>query len=265
MDFKPVFIEATTIDDCWFQILQAIYEKGRVYTKTSGSSTGMPIYGLDFLSGFIHYPHTRPLTPIMPEGVPPVTTDENIEQYFVSYLMSSQLEKNEHYKYSTWIVGGQGKNERVSCNVNQVEWIIEHFKNHGLRNNHCCLMVGNPDTALEYDKEYMECPNCHTFHKRQIKLCPVCNVKLITNEAKRPTSPCLRLLDFRVIDGYLTTNVVYRGWNSMAFPENIGGFTLLNEYISDQLNVEPGPISFSTKAMNCPEEVFEILKLRLRK
>jgi len=131
MSFKPVFIEGRDINDTWFQFLQAAYDKGRPYVKSSGSRTGMKVYGFDYVSGFIHYPHTRPLAPIMPEGIPPVTTDEKIEEYFANYLMDSSLSKNEHYKYSTWIVGGDGKNANVSCYINQVDWVINHFKTKG--------------------------------------------------------------------------------------------------------------------------------------
>ena len=60
MKFRPVFIEGRDINDTWFQLLQAAYDKGRPYVKTSGSRTGMKVYGLDYVAGFIHYPHTRP-------------------------------------------------------------------------------------------------------------------------------------------------------------------------------------------------------------
>ncbi|MBU0959026.1 MAG: hypothetical protein KKB31_03715 [Nanoarchaeota archaeon] len=267
MDFRPVFVEAKTIDDCWFQLLQSAYDKGRQYAKTAGSRTGMTVHAFDFVSGFIHYPHTRPLAPIMPEGIPPVTTDDKIESYFVNYLMDSNLEKNEHYKYSTWITGGVGKNEKVSCEINQLDWIINHFKSNGYGNNHCYIMVGNPTTSYEYDTPYMECKKCSKkFKFEKSKKCPDCGNNLEINELLRPTTPCLRALDFRIVDGYLLTNVVYRAWDIFAFPENIGGFTLLNEYISEQLdNVEAGPISFSCKSLHCPEDMFDILKLRIRK
>ena len=265
MNFKPVFVEGRDINDVWYQLLQAVYEKGRVYRKTSGSRTGMNVHSFDYVSGFIHYPHTRPLAPIMPEGMPPVTTDKKIEEYFVNYLMNSKLEKNEHYKYSTWICGGQGKNENVTCKINQVDWIVNHFKTHGHYNNHCYVVVGNPESSFEYDKPFMECPKCKIMYVKNIKICPKCNLKLEINETERPTTPCLRGLDFRIIDGYLLTNIIYRAWDIFAVPENIGGFTMLNEFVADQLNIEPGPISFSCKSMHCPEDVYDVLKLRINK
>lgn len=267
MKFSPCFINATTIDDCWFQLLNSCYKFGRPYVKTSGSRTGMKVYGFDFVSGFIHYPHTRPLAPIVPEGIPPITTDEKIEEYFTNYLMDSTLAKNEHYKYATWIVGGTGTCRSTSCGLNQVDWVINHFKTNGYGNNHCYVTIGNPDTSYyQYNKPYMECLNCETFYPKPFKKCTNCNSDLVINEALRPTTPCLRGLDYRIVDGFLTTNIIYRAWDIMAWPENLGGFTLLNEYIADQLvGVEPGPISFSCKSLHCPEDMFEYLKLRIGK
>ncbi|MGA1871269.1 MAG: hypothetical protein ACMUJM_22295 [bacterium] len=273
MNFRPVFVEGRDIDDTWYQLLQAVYEKGRIYTKTSGSRTGMKVYAFDFVSGFIHYPHNRPLAPRMPEGstLPPPTNDEKIEKYFVDYLMNSHLSPKEHYKYSTWIVGSSEEHLRAggnhTCPINQVEWLVDHFKVHGYGNTHCYIVVGNPISSLEYNKPYLECPACKILYPRNKEnICPVCNEKLVINEALRPTTPCLRGLDFRIIEGVLTTNVIYRSWDMFAWPENMGGFTLLNEYIAEQLgDVEPGPLSFVSKSLHCPEDCIEILKMRLGK
>jgi len=267
MNFKPVFIDAKTIDDCWFQLLQNLFDHGRPYTKTAGSRTGMTMHGFDFVSGFIHYPHTRPLAPIMPPGVPPVTTDENIEKYFTNYLMDSKLEKNEHYKYSTWIVGGEGVSDEVSCSISQIDWVINHFKTRGYGNDHCYMVIGNPETSNVYSNEYLICPNCRSgYYSIEAKRCYKCNSELVIDEAERPTTPCLRGLDFRIVDGYLLTNVIYRAWDIFAWPENMGGFVLLNEYIAEQLDgVEPGPLSFTSKSLHCPEDVFDILRLRIKK
>lgn len=273
IQFKPVFIEGRDIDDTWYQLLQAVYEKGRVYTKTSGSRTGMKMYAFDFISGFIHYPHTRPLAPRMPEGsnLPPPTSDEKIEKYFVDYLMNNQLSPKEHYKYSTWICGSLNMHlgfcGNHTCSINQLNWIVDHFKIHGYGNTHCYIVVGNPVSSLEYNKPYLECPICkRLYYRRKENICYICNEKLIINEALRPTTPCLRGLDFRIIDGYLTTNVIYRSWDMFAWPENMGGFTLLNEYVAEHLDgVKPGPLSFVSKSLHCPDDCMDILKMRIGK
>ena len=246
---KPIFIEARDLDDAWFQILWNISKFGRRYHITSGSYEGHDRVALDFCSGFIHLPHTRPLAPRMPEAspLPAPTTDEDIEHYFANYLMDSNTEPNEHYRYATWIAGGEHKLKIVgkNCEIdtilvpNQIEWIIKHFKERGLGNEHCYLQVGYPESSLVYDLPY-------------------------SNPSERKTSPCLRGLDFRVIDGQLTTHVIYRSWDAYSgWPTNMGGFALLNEYVADALNIEPGPLSFSCKSLHCYDFHLDILNSRV--
>lgn len=239
--FKPIFINATTLDDCWFQLLYQLYESGRRYKISSGSFEGHDRVAFDFVSGFIKNPHIRPLMPIMPEGsnLPAPTTDEDIEFYFSDYLMDSNLSKNEHYKYATWIVGDKEKGI-----TNQLNWVINHFKTNGYGNEHCTIMIGGHNSCLSYDQN-----------------------KTGGDETARGSTPCLRMLDFRIIDGELLTHVVYRSWDLYGgFPVNMGGFTLLNEYVACQLeNVEPGPLSFSCKSLHCYDFHLEIIKQRLKK
>src|SRR5574343_1240839 len=140
---KPVFIEGTTLGDVWFQLLQANYDHGRKYLITNGSYAGCDRLAFDDVSGFIHHPHERPLAPIMPEGsnLPAPTTDHDIEMYFTDYLMNSNIQDNEDYKYATFIVGGRYVIPKLSMmkkvtdlsevivNVpNQIQWVIDHFK-----------------------------------------------------------------------------------------------------------------------------------------
>lgn len=269
MGFKPIFIVGRDLDDTWYQLMYAVYHSGREYIKSSGSRAGMKMYALDFVSGFIEYPHTRPLAPRMPDGigVPPPTTDINIEKYFVEYLMNNQLECNEHYRYSSWICGNFSPYCIERQSMNQIEWIIKHFKEHGLYNEHCYLTVGHPNINTTYDVAYFECPTCRkAYPKHSESKCPVCHAKLTSTEAKRPTTPCLRGIDFRVVDGFLTMHIVYRSWDLFAWPENMGGFTLLNEYVAEHLDeVKPGPLTFSSKSLHCPDDMFGIVKLRIEK
>lgn len=255
--FKPVYVEGRNLDEVWFLLLKAAFEKGRRYRITEGSYKGHERIALDFASGFIHDPHERPLAPQIPPHLPPIATDEDIEDYFVNYLMDSNLAPNEDYRYATWIVGGRsrlyfrredlfkqpfpcvGDVKYVGGEVleleyvvpNQIGWVIEHFKKKGLGNEHCCIMIGDPTVNLAYDIPYSE-------------------------ETERRTSPCLRALDFRVIQtengSYLETVVFYRSWDLVAgWPVNMGGFTLLNEYVAEEIGVKPGPLAFVCKSLHC--------------
>lgn len=242
--FKPVFIEARDLDEAWWTVLRELVKKGRRYKITSGSYEGEERIALDYVAGFIHYPHTRPLAPVIPPRcpLPAPATEESIHDYFINYLLNSKLEPNEHYKYATFIVGGEyvipGKEEKVKV-YNQLEWIIKHFLTHGLGNEHCYITIGYPESNLAYDRPY-------------------------DNPNERGTSPCLRGLDFRVIDGFLTTHVIYRSWDAVnGFPVNMGGFTLLNEMVADFIGVEPGPLSFSCKSLHAYSFCEEYLKARV--
>lgn len=266
--YKPIFIEATGLDDAWFRLLWNLFEHGRKYYINKGSYEGQYRRSFDFVSGFIHYPHTNNLAPIMPESsiLPPPTTHEEIEQYFANYLMNSNLAPNEDYRYATWIVGGwyklpaingweylcsDGNSIEVDYIVdgetlwikvpNQIEWVIKHFNEVGHGNAHCYLTVGYPESNFAYDIKY-------------------------ENEAERRTSPCLRGLDFRVINGYLSTNVIYRSWDLIeGFPTNMGGFALLNQFVAEHIRVRPGPLTFSCKDLHAYDFSYKYLIERIGK
>lgn len=236
MRFKPVFIEGTTLGDTWFQLLLALNEHGRRYKITKGSYEGCERLAFDFVSGTIKYPYERPLAPIMPEGLPSVTTDEKIEEYFINYLLTSKREKTEHYKYSSWIIG-----DKELCPYNQMEWIINHFKKFGYGTEHCFIQIGNPTSNLAYDAPYK-------------------------TEQDRGTSPCLRGLDYRIIENYLVLHVIYRSWDLVsAWCENIGGFARLTETIAEELEIKPGPISFSCKSLHAYDFAVDTIRKRLGK
>lgn len=258
---KPVFVEGRDLDDVWFQLLQSLYDHGRRYKITSGSYAGSERVAFDFVSGFIHYPHTRPLAPRVPESspLPPPTTDDEINSYFANYLMDPNPEENEDYRYSTFIAGGLYElptfqveaqtaqmwgchPERARVLVpNQLEWCINHFKKVGFGNEHCTITIGYPESNAAYDIPF-------------------------SNEQERKTSPCLRLLDIRIVDGKVVVHVVYRSWDLVSgWPTNMGGFTLLNEYIASELGIEPGPLAFSCKSLHAYDHAFDYLKQRLGK
>ena len=181
----------------------------------------------------------------MPEGIPPTVTDEELEtKYFPNYLMNPELEPMEHYKYSSWINGCDHYSEfkRMLPQQTPLEWVIRHFQEKGYGNNHCYINVGNVDSGFNYDIPY-------------------------ENEAERKTSPCLRGLDFKIKDNYLIISCIFRSWDLYAgFPENMGGITLLNEYVAGQLEgVKPGPLAFTSAGLHAYDYQLEPIMTILRK
>lgn len=265
--FKPVFIEGYTLDDTWFQILNNIFNYGRKYKITSGSYKGDYRYSLDYIAGFIHQPRKQ-LVPYIPPnfGIPAPATEEEINNYFVNYLMNGVLAENEHYKYGTFIVGGYLRMPPIDHQTlkyvdgedaksilgrrikvpNMVQWVIDHFKNHGYGNEHCYINIGYPELNLGYEISYKD-------------------------ESERLTSPCLRGIGFKIIkdegEYYLLTDVYFRSWDAVGgFPINMGGITLLSEYVASHLEgVKPGGIAFASKGIHAYGFHYEYVKARLAK
>jgi len=254
---KSVFVEEKTIDSTWFKLLSEIYEYGRINKVDSGSFEGSLRLEFDSVFGTIQYPTTRPLAPIVPDNLPPVTTDEDIENYFVNYLMDGHnLSDNEHYRYATWISGGSHKVMIYECNgkgpswrwlvvPNQIQWCIDHYKKKGFGNNHCYIQVGYPESNLAYDMSYKD-------------------------ETDRMTSPCLRGVDTKIVEDEdvqkLCFLVYFRSWDLWGgFPENMGGIVYLMEFMANELGIEVGTLSFASKGLHCYSHQLELLKERLGK
>jgi thymidylate synthase len=262
--FKTTHITGRTINDTWFNLLYSINELGRKNKIDSGSFE-KETYRLefDFVSGTITHPiqYTDsgvrvPLAVNVPEGCPAPTNEADIEDYFVNYIMDSNLATNEHYRYSTWLVGGNYKLPKANIDdlsidknilitvPNQVQWCIDHFKQKGYGTNHCCISVGYPESNLAYDVKY-------------------------DSEMDRGTSPCLRIVDLKIVEddgvNHLLLNCYFRSWDLYSgLPVNLGGLALLMEYICNELgDVSPGSLSFCSKGLHIYGFQMEALKARL--
>ena len=259
---RSIFINEKTLDGAYFKILYELYHNGRKNKIDSGSYEGCYRLEGDFVAGTIEFPNTRPLAPQMPEGVPPTTTDNDILNYFVNYIMDGEnLEKNEHYRYATWINGGKYKMPKISGkqligtdgenfkydNIydltidvpSQVEWVIKHYKEKGFGNNHCFIQIGYPESSFAYDIPY-------------------------ENDMERQTSPCLRGIDTHIKNNKLHGAVYFRSWDAYgAWPENMGGVVMLMEYIANSLGIEVGPLSFASLKLHCYDFQIDALKARL--
>jgi thymidylate synthase len=229
MNFNPVHIVGTTLGDTWFQLISALWERGRRgILITDGSFKGSHRMEFDMVSGFCNYPHQRPLAPILPPSIGEVpTNDDKILDYFNEYIMNPKCLPGEEYRYSTWI-NGQYYNTWTDKMESALEWVIRHFQEKGYGNNHCYIRMGKTFHQADYDAPY-------------------------SAEMERKTTPCLQGLDFKIKDNCLLIGVIYRSWDLYGgWPENMGGFTLLNEYVCGMLgDVEPGPLAFFSMGLHC--------------
>lgn len=277
--FNPVFVVGRNLDETWFKLLVGLCKSGRFIKVDEGSFQDDFRLEFDYASGVIQeavqYSDSGQMlnmAPTVPDGCPPPTTDEKIHNYYKNYLLNSTLASNEHYRYSTWIVGGKyelpqvsfpGKitiksKERFPIIVpNQLEWGIEHYAKSflkkgadgGFGNNHVALQIGYPESNLAYDTRY-------------------------STELGRGTSPCLRILDTKIIKGhdgewYLCFSVYFRSWDLWGgFPENMGGLAHLMHYMATALTVRtsttirPGYLAFSAAKLHVYGHSMQILAMR---
>lgn len=252
---KIAFIEATSLEDAWFQALSKIMTEGRRYLVTSGSFEGTYRSGMPICIN-IQNPGTRPLHPLTPEAsnIPPPTTEEKINDYLL-YLMTGERQPNEHYTYGEdlhW----------------QIEWAINHFKEAGHGNNHCYMTVGRPETVYFYDQSI-------DYEERIIVQNRVTGELLrnqqITNtwnkntEIKR-SSQCLRGIDTWIDEGKLNFWCYFRSWDLWGgFPVNLGGIQLLKEYMADEIGVEDGCMIVSCKDLHVYEHTWVVALMRIGK
>ena len=76
--------------------------------------------------------------------------------------------------------------------------------------------------------------------------------------------PCLRVVDFKLVDGKLTMSLFFRSWDIfVGFPENLGGLQLLKEYIIMHLQfpVQDGPIIAYSSGAHIYEQYFPIVNI----
>jgi len=128
------YIEGTSIDDTWRQLLTLCWHHGIDYKIERGSYKGEIRRQLPQISFKIQYPWSIPLAPIMPpnSGFCP-TDEEKINDYFVKYLLSDELEKNEEYTYGSYI----------TPQLNKVIQILNESEGN---TNQACIAVCNEES-----------------------------------------------------------------------------------------------------------------------
>lgn len=263
---RLVAVEARNLDECWFKTLTELCEHGRFFRITSGSHAGDFRLEFDKLTGIIEKifwlnsagTDYLPVAPTVPEGCPAPTDDKSILEYFNNDLMNSDLRcYNEdgkeighlHYKYATWIVGGEYRlpmSDVVVKVPDQIDWAVKHYMKHGFGNNHVCMMIGYPESNLAYNEPYDK-----------------------ANETERNTSPCLRLIDTKIITDVplgvvkLNFEVYFRSWDLWGgMPENLAGLGMLQSYMAAFLGIEPGVLGFTSIKAHVYGSRIKVLAMR---
>ena len=91
-------VEARDLPEAWFLCLRKVLSHGREYVIDRGSYVGRRRKELDFIVLHVKHPGNRPLVPDVPQGVPPPSSMEYVENY-LQYLMTSFKADKEQYTY----------------------------------------------------------------------------------------------------------------------------------------------------------------------
>ena len=242
MNFKPEFIDATTISDAWFQCVDRILDVGFKYKIQQGSYVGQTRLEFDWITIFIKHPYAEPYDLMLPEipqhlNIPNPVASGFIEQY-LPYLMTGEKQPGEDYTYGQRLtefykgkscIGTFDGISQYAVYYNQIKHFIELLKKTP-NTNQAVLQVAQPSDCLLNDP------------------------------------PCLRLIDMRIKDNLLIFYPYFRSWDLWGgMPANLAAIAVLQKYMADEIGVESGPICASSKGLHIYQYVEELAKLRTNK
>jgi len=254
-------VVARDLPDLWFQAVHDILDQGRRFTIDKGSYAGQTRLEYDYFTGHVHFPGTQPLLPDIPPscGIPnPVEEGyiyggEGYERSYLEYLMTPHKEPGESYTYGERLTGVPISGEKLAwwetgnreivdireadgravyekngnLYINQIEWVIQTYKNHGARNNQMVLQVAHPSDVTLLDP------------------------------------PCLRSIDTRIQDEALHFFVYFRSWDLWGgLPANLAGIQNLKEYMATEIGVADGEMIVESKGLHLYGYAEELARLR---
>ena len=254
-------VEARDLPDLWFQAVYNILDNGKRFTIDRGSYAGQTRLEYDFFTGHIKFPGAEPLIPEIPVAcnIPnPVENDyiyggDGYSRSYIEYLMTPHKEKGESYTYGerltrapvrgnklTWwkadnseiidrreVDGRMVFEEDGEIYINQIEWIIQTYKDFGARNNQMVLQVAHPSDLTLVDP------------------------------------PCLRHIDTRIQDNALHFFVYFRSWDLWnGLPANLAGIQNLKEFMAAEIGVEDGEMMVESKGLHLYGYAEDLARLR---
>ncbi len=125
-------IEARDLAEAWFLCLRKTLTEGYEYKIDRGSYAGQHRKELDFVVVKVKNPGTKPIIPSIPQGIPPPTSMEYIEDY-LPYLMTAHKREGEQYTYGQYL-------------EKQIPKVIEMYKQDGHNTNQGFMAVGDAES-----------------------------------------------------------------------------------------------------------------------
>lgn len=223
MTLNPIAIRARDLPDAWFQALDVMLEHGRVYTVDHGSYAGSKRMQLDYVTIHITHPQTPPFIPEMPPHLSHIPPPTTIE-YVVNDYLPYLMIFNPRKKNEQYTYA-----ERIAPQMNT---IIKRYIEHGLGSNQECISVAQP-SDLDLDDP-----------------------------------PCLRQIDTNVtsVNGVdkLHFYLYFRSWDLWGgFPANLAAIAMMQGFMAECINVEPGDIIATSKGLHIYDFCFDLAKLRV--
>lgn len=256
---NPIYIEAITLSDAWYQSLYRCVEVGKEFIIDKGSYERQKRLEFDYITVRIKYPHTKPLLPEIPAqyNIPNPVAPDYLDEY-LPYLMTGEIKEGEAYTYGQRLCRSKfefieqiNSNSKIMINdkdvykdnrvvetsgyvdigtdsyfLNQIELLIWTYKKKGYRNNQMCMQVAKPADMLLLDP------------------------------------PCLRHIDTRIQDGKLHFFPYFRSWDLWGgFPANLAAIELMKQYIASEIGVENGEIIASSKGLHIYDYCFRLAEI----
>ncbi len=134
---KISVVEARDLSEAWFLCLRKTLTEGYEYNIERGSYAGQHRKELDFIVVQIRNPGTKPLVPIVPQGIPPPTSMEYVESY-LPYLMTAHKAEAEQYTYGQYL-------------EKQISEVIGMYKEDGYNTNQAYMAVGDSQSIFLSD------------------------------------------------------------------------------------------------------------------
>ena len=135
-----ISLKVRDLNEAWWRCIKEVLLNGYEYTIKRGSHVTGKRKELDLIVCQIEYPGTRPLVPIVAEGIPQPTSMDYIEKEYLPYLMLNIKAPNEQYTYGEDIEP-------------QFDAICRMYKNDGYNTNQATISVGSRESIKLSDPQ----------------------------------------------------------------------------------------------------------------
>lgn len=234
-------IVARDLPDLWFQAVHDIFEHGRQFVIDRGSYEGQTRLEYDYFIGHVLNPGygagTIEILPQIPDhiGIPnPVELayvygGEGYSRSYIEYLMTGEKQKDEQYTYGERLTEATVfSHGTVIQSIDQIQKIIQIYKEFGHRNNQMVLQVAQPSDITLSDP------------------------------------PCLRQIDTRIQDNKLHFFVYFRSWDLWGgLPANLAAIQELKSYMALEIGVDDGEMIVESKGLHLYGYAEDLAKKRL--